>query len=341
MEKIPDEILIAISSELPGVADVGSFRLVCRRWACVGYAVLAQHLSVVKAPGCLDELQNFIAENPASAVYTQHLSIYHGFWSPQSRIDWQLHPLFFGKDIMAVQSRLDQASEEAFHSYEEFMKVERQTTREDYRVKIHGLLHKLPNLRRLTIGHLSKYGFRRPRNAQYARLIRKIWLLPRLENDIEEAVRIVLPALNSLPTVTQLDLLGTFTLHQTAQQCRYITRLRIHPFFVLDSQAEAAIQSLSLFPRLQSLSISLAPARVACLPLGRLSLPEMTRLEIESAVFRYEAFIALIDQHPHLAALELHNVYLRTGSWDQIRQHLRKCRPYITVKGQVVDFLRV
>ncbi|KAK4119910.1 hypothetical protein N657DRAFT_557450, partial [Parathielavia appendiculata] len=243
----------------------------------------ARHLSVLKTSSCLDDFVDFIVENPASAIYTKHLSVYHGAWTPQSRINWQLHPLLVGKEGIAIGTRLDQAADKAFCRYKEFIETERQTPLRNYRKKVYRLLQLFPCLSRLTIGHLNKYRWRGIRKPQYAKLIGKIWLLPKLEDNIEEAIQIILPTLNSLPNITHIDLEGTFAPPSwPTQSYKYITSLTINPLLVRESHEEKAIEFLSQFPRLQRLSISLSPARLTCLPLGKLLFPRLIYLKIEN-----------------------------------------------------------
>lgn len=212
MKHLPQEILIEVASNLESdLTDLQSFRLVCRRWACAGYLILRRHLSVLNISRSLNELQHFINQDLLTAAYTKELSIYHGSWSPITRTNWELHPLLFGKDRFAVQHRFNRSAEIAYNKYRDFINRERQITSEEYEQVIQTLLSSLINARSLTIGHLSRFGWRRTRKSQYTKLIDEIWLLPKLDYNIEEAIATFLPILSNFPTMNKLHLEGWFT----------------------------------------------------------------------------------------------------------------------------------
>lgn len=113
-------------------------------------------------------------------------------------------------------------------------------------------------LQKLTVGNLRKYGWGKPKNPQYARLIEKIWMLPKPDNNIEDTLRPVLSCLHLFPGIQQLDLQGTFGRNAWHTAClQHVTNLRINPLLVQDAHGASAVGFLSLFPKVQKLSLIL------------------------------------------------------------------------------------
>ncbi len=201
MDRLPPELVSEIASLL-SLDALRQLRLVNRYLASSVYPVLYGNISVVNTAEHVEELMGFLKQCPAAAQFTRHLTIYHAAWPVCNRTVWERHPLLFGGKEIGVGYRMSAVADAAFQSYTDFIAREALRDFSD----LASLIFMFQNLQTVTISHIRCIP--RMKNSQCRRLIRRIWLGPRVKDSAVMTVTPFLRLFHDFPNITNFTKLN-------------------------------------------------------------------------------------------------------------------------------------
>lgn len=320
MDRLPTEILALVAGLLP-LAALREFRLASSLLAAVSYPALAQHLCIVNTAECLEEFERFICQNQAAARYTKKLTIYHGTWPVCTRDTWETHPLLLGGcHRMDVGRQRSHASDQAYRDYRDFIQREGSRDPSDLLVA----LHALPNLRSITLTHLRAS---RPKQPQYSRLRKKIWLQPYMRDSVSPTVTWVLGALSGFGRVTEVEIKGNLNPVDIEGPVRaeFVEDLKITSLRC--SNLQKLSRFLSSFSRLRKLSLEMHDIIASTeIPLDQVLWPKLEVLELTNGRVSETSMVQFIRSHASLALLRARGTAMVGGSWESVL-HGARLRP--------------
>jgi hypothetical protein len=309
METFPNEILLGILLELPGISDIAAWRLVNRRFASIAFDISTRHIAILNTSDCIGRLLATFK----GLIPSRKITIYHVPWTDLPRQTSGVHKLLW-LDRSQVNGNC-------------FIPEERTWEATDIR----RLLGALPQLRTIRFDYplgrkvVVGYGdLPSPLFWNGGFLPSPSMRTPYWHQDFTKTVSLALSIVNDFPSITDIEINGRFSATESSEtgpqgaptgvpDLRHILGLRIEALNRAGPRDDPAIQSFLLaFGNLQRLRLWLSgPSRTMCCE--GLTWRHLSHLELGGLHISSKASVSLFRRHEELRSITMTNVRLQGG----------------------------
>jgi hypothetical protein len=331
---VPTEILIQIASYL-NARELRSFRCINRRCSRAGISFIARNgLSVLNTSTGFNDIQQLCKSITGSA---RKLTISHGDWPVCTRKEWEVHPLLFGGQSR-FQTLQTLRADKAFEDYSAFI-AEEDTARPHGHVDaIFETLNLLSKLRTIVISDTKAWAWHPSRNTKYRDFMQKIWMAPRIDDNVAPAVQTFLLAFgDKFPHISCLEIHGTLNpselyLCRPGLQFPSIHKLSITSLHVGENE-EVIQKFLQAFPNLEDLSIMFTGWDQSILSIvGGLFWPNLKKIRLDELWASEDDIFNFYKSHQYaIEQFNLGNMTLIQGSWRSLFTRIRG----LNTRGQI------
>jgi hypothetical protein len=186
----------------------------------------------------------------------------------------------------------------------------------------------LPNLTTVEVSHMQNCIWRPVVSTRYHNLLQKIWICPKLQNDVTPAIEISVLAIgNGFENITHFNVVGIVSssdLRDISLELRYIRTLSVNSFRIKEN--DSCIKGfLKRFPNLTHLNLSFQGWGPAMDLLRGLCWPLLEELRLIGMWTTENEFFDIFKLHKNtLQRFTIGNSALTAGSWRALFTRLRE-----------------